>query len=106
PAALTQVEMRREGWQVAELDAECRSVVLDDGAFLVARVVEHHGDRACGAMCGQCDQQLAHRFRIDRGLVHDRNDLFREGIHRTEHIEALATRWRGNEVAYKAPHHA
>ena len=90
PKPFNQVEMWRERWQIQQLDPHCGGVVLNQRTFLIARVVEYHRDRAFSHMSGQFAQQLSHRFRSHRGLVHDGNDLFREGIHRTEDIEAFA----------------
>jgi len=56
-------------------------------------------------MRGEFAQQLAHRFGRHRGLVLNRNDLFGQRIHRPEYVEAFATGWRWNEIAYETPDH-
>ena len=73
------------------------------GGVLILGVVQHQRDRAGQTECGDLAQQFAHRVGVDRGRVEDRHQLVRDGVPRSQHIQALATCRRFDEDAGDAP---
>ena len=78
-------------------------IFCHESAFLIASIVQDQGDGFTREAGCQRGEQQAHACGIDVSFVGDGEDLFGHGIHRCEHIEALASGRRSDKEAFKSP---
>jgi len=103
PEALNQVEVGRIGGQIEQFDAERGRVLLHQHRTLIAHIIQNHGDRQSIPTGCQFRQELTHRIGRHGGSIDHGNELFGEGIHGSQDIQAVPTGWRGEEQPGEAP---
>lgn len=103
PEPLNQIEMWRVRRQKQQLYPQHRGGVLDQATALIARIVQHQGDRVPGRHGGNLPQQLTDALTVDVGLVDHGEHLVGDGIERPQHVEPLAATGGGQEQPHPAP---
>ena len=106
PEPFDQVEIGGVGGQETQFDLQLGGGSQDQGAFLIAGVVEKHADGCTQAERRQLVQQGADLFGGDVRVVGHRDQFVGDGIQGSQHIEPLAARGCPDEQAGQRPEEA
>jgi hypothetical protein len=103
PEPLNQIEIGRIGGQKEELDAQLAGPLEHEPAALIARIVQHQGNRGAEAKDGDLLEQFAHADGVDVALIGHGNELVSDGMQSSQHIEALSATRSAHQHASETP---